>query len=916
MDDNSIGNLKTVVGQENKKSSLSDAESEDMNISIGDMPTANADGTTPIGRIDRYELVEQLGGGGFGAVYRAVDTVAQIDVAVKVLPPMISAVPDELKNVRANFALVQKLKHPNIASLEHLHKVDNPDAASQKLLRVFPGSFLVVMEYVPGSTLSNWRKQFTDKKVPLDKAVDICAKIAEALDFAHGEKVIHRDIKPSNIMITPGGKVKVLDFGLAAEIRGTMSRVSDEQYDTSGTRPYMAPEQWTGKKQDAHTDQYSLACLFYELVSGAVPFASVFYTGDTMIMCNTIENRMPEPIAELTKKQNAALLRALSKNPADRFANCADFIASVRADSISAHSSSRNAGFHIRPFMIIVLILLTGGGIWFAYDRYKEGEALRVEQFRKEQMAKATREKIKNLIGKTKLSMNSGNIADARRSVSEILALDSTNSYAKEMQKKLSNSAGVAEVLSVKNRAKIVKKDAESANCANLAADTWKKAERFYQDANAKLADADFANASKGFALAEKEYRHAKKYAEGISAVNIVKKDYDRLLSSANFADLASYGGSEWAEAKLAASDAQSALNSEDWSTAVTKYKQATLLMAEAIRKARSGAELAEKQKAANLAAAKAIKEASAKFATAKNTAYSDAQRFKAAKAALKDLTELSDQADLSDLISSADKQKIANLKAEIAKLALTLKPPTPQQGSSWTLPDLGIEFVWVKPGTFQMGAVSGYSNEKPVHKVSISNPFWIDKYEVTQKEYKAIMNANPSYFKGDNRPVERVSWNNAVEFCKKLTAREREAGRLPAGWEYRLPTEAEWEYAARGGSKSRGFKYSGSNDIDGVAWYDKNSGNKTHPAGQKKPNELGIYDMSGNVWEWCSDKWHDSYQGAPAGGSSWDSGHYRVNRGGCCCNRAEYCRSAYRNYYIPSQPYNALGFRVCLVEK
>ena len=166
------------------------------------------------------------------------------------------------------------MTHPNIANVKYLHRVEAADAAAQSALTISSGDYLVVMEYVPGSTLSAWRHVFPHRQVPVEQADPICAQIAAALDFAHGRKIIHRDIKPSNVM--PGASVKVLDFGLAAEIRSSMSRVSQVQGDTSGTRPYMVPEQWAGRKQGAATDQYALAVLFYELVSGAVPFASAF----------------------------------------------------------------------------------------------------------------------------------------------------------------------------------------------------------------------------------------------------------------------------------------------------------------------------------------------------------------------------------------------------------------------------------------------------------------------------------------------------------------------------------------------------------------------------------------------------------------------------------------------------------------
>ncbi|MBQ3247459.1 MAG: SUMF1/EgtB/PvdO family nonheme iron enzyme, partial [Alistipes sp.] len=166
-----------------------------------------------------------------------------------------------------------------------------------------------------------------------------------------------------------------------------------------------------------------------------------------------------------------------------------------------------------------------------------------------------------------------------------------------------------------------------------------------------------------------------------------------------------------------------------------------------------------------------------------------------------------------------------------------------------------GFEMVFVKGGTFTMGATAEQgsdadSDEKPAHSVTVSN-FYIGKYEVTQAQWEAVMGKNPSRFKGDNLPVERVSWNDIQKFIEKLNAK--------TGKRYRLPTEAEWEYAARGGNQSKGYKYSGSNDIGSVAWYTDNSSSPTHPVGQKQPNELGLYDMSGNVYEWCSD-WHGSY--------------------------------------------------------
>mgnify|MGYP003276948403 FL=1 len=204
-----------------------------------------------------------------------------------------------------------------------------------------------------------------------------------------------------------------------------------------------------------------------------------------------------------------------------------------------------------------------------------------------------------------------------------------------------------------------------------------------------------------------------------------------------------------------------------------------------------------------------------------------------------------------------------------------------------------GVQFTMVEVGggTFTMGATSeqgsdAWDEEKPAHEVTLSD-YYIGQTEVTQALWEAVMGSNPSDSKGDNLPVERVSWDDCQVFIQKLNQL--------TGKQFRLPTEAEWEYAARGGRKSRGYKYAGGNNIDSVAWCDGNSGNETHPVATKQANELGIYDMSGNVLEWCSD-WCGDYtsssQSDPQGSSS---GSFRVIRGGCYYNFARNCRVSYR---------------------
>ncbi len=266
------------------------------------------------------------------------------------------------------------------------------------------------------------------------------------------------------------------------------------------------------------------------------------------------------------------------------------------------------------------------------------------------------------------------------------------------------------------------------------------------------------------------------------------------------------------------------------------------------------------------------------------------------------------------------EKPRENNGEATVKVVSPPVPPKFPELEAkrSFTVNGVSFAMIGVLGGTFTMGATPEQkdpdSDEKPVHQVTL-NDYYIGETQVTQELWKAVMGSNPSYFKGDNLPVETVSWNDCQEFIKKLNAL--------TGLRFRLPSEAEWEFSARGGTKSRGYQYSGSDNIDEVAWYWENSGEfkwlgfkdtrSTHPVAKKKPNELGIYDMSGNVWEWCQDrygKYSTEAQTNPIGPAS---GHSRVNRGGGWYGNAERCRTASRAGDEPSSRYCNLGLRLVL---
>ena len=243
---------------------------------------------------------------------------------------------------------------------------------------------------------------------------------------------------------------------------------------------------------------------------------------------------------------------------------------------------------------------------------------------------------------------------------------------------------------------------------------------------------------------------------------------------------------------------------------------------------------------------------------------------------------------------AEAERQHFAALPERLPSLLVTLKQ----------------QMIMVEGGTFTMGCTKEqeadcYSHEKPTHRVRVPR-FEIGQYEVTQEVWEAVMGENPSRFQGCAQcPVEDVSWEDVQEFLARLNAL--------TGEQYRLPTEAEWEYAARGGQQSRGYKYAGSDNPGRVGWSEENSSNRPYPVGRKKPNELGLYDMSGNVWEWVEDCWNGSYHGAPTDGRAWESGHCgrRVVRGGSGGVNSWYLRSADRIRNDAGKRDDGLGFRL-----
>ena len=262
-------------------------------------------------------------------------------------------------------------------------------------------------------------------------------------------------------------------------------------------------------------------------------------------------------------------------------------------------------------------------------------------------------------------------------------------------------------------------------------------------------------------------------------------------------------------------------------------------------------------------------------------------------------------------VVTKTDGTKVYYKAEEVASVGVYGYGEEPQpeipEGTVYSVNGVEFTMMPVEGGTFKMGNEYGEDDEMPVHEVKL-NSFSIGQTEVTQELWEAVMGNNPSRYKGAKLPVENVSWNDCQEFIRKLNGL--------TGRHFRLPTEAEWEFAARGGVKSRGYKYAGGNEIESVAWYNVNSNEQTHSVGQKSPNELGLYDMSGNVWEWCGD-WYDIYNSFSQTNPKRPlSGSRRVNRGGGWDGDDKECRMSHRGFINPGLRFNNLGLRLALSPK
>ncbi len=788
--------------------------------------------------LGRYEVVELLGQGGMGVVYRCKDLFGLVDVAVKALPPEVSHNPAEMEDVRDNYAIVTRIAHQNIANYKTL-EMDNAT-----------GDYYLVMEYVEGDSLRQWMRQMRrERRLTLETALPVLRQIAEALDAAHRQGIIHRDLKPDNVKIKVDGTVKVLDFGLAAQIRSSMARLSNESIARAGTNLYKSPEQWLASTQQGEAaDQYSLAVTAYEMLSGHVPFES----DDKDLLQRAVLWDLPKQIEKLPRKANAVMAKALSKRPEDRYRNCMEFIGALektipmylgvhlRSKEITCQGSIMRTLTLSFAIAVIALAYLYGISqlLWF-FRRY-----------------------LFLIFPCEFLYMFMHAIL--------VIITDIIIMYIGLKQwKRLENPTLITTVL-------------VTIFCIPFYfwpiftehnIDSEKEPIIFYSVLFLII------TSIMGFLIRRKNRSTTTilLFAIIFALTSIV------FFAIFDFTYLNSFDGRSY-EARII------------WNRDIMGVpRNMFFLIVYGI----------------SIAIVSVV-------STRKNMSGFMCDKY----------FELF-------FLCWRFRRFFYGIVGSIIFLMIAVHLTTYRGG----IPEL----VKVKAGNFDMGTPeeikkknennSGsyftdnlYENihateDQIQHHVMLTRDYWIGRYEVTQAQYKKVMHKNPSHFwwkiRGDY-PVENVSWDDAMEYCDTLTKMERVAGHLPDGYKYSLPTEAQWEYAARGGDKSNVYQeYSGGNNIETLGWYVGNSRNTTHPVGFKDSNDLGLYDMNGNVLEWCRDTYEDGpYAKDPEFLSGQQYSKYTNGylHGGSWGDAARHCRSASRFSGDRWAHRRNVGFRVALV--
>ncbi len=1001
-------------------------------------PTGEAT-ISALGTIDQYTLLEKLGEGGMGAVYKARQTMLDKIVAVKVLPK--GRIEDESARTRfeREMKAVGRLEHPNIVRAMDARRVE--------------GQHLLVMEYVDGQDLNELVR--CAGPLPVADACEMVRQAALGLQCAHEHGLVHRDIKPSNLMITQQGQIKLLDLGLARfhSEDAPAGREVTAAGQIMGTPDYMAPEQISDTHAvDIRADIYALGCTLYKLLAGRPPFSGPDYRTAFDKQKGHVDHEPPS-IGRVRMDVSDELVtvvdKMLIKDPEERFATPAEVAeamepfaagcdlpgmlkqakqiidpdegslseistedrSSALAGTVPQIAAPEPVGKRGRWTWVAVGAALAGvvalGVILTLTNRYgtlvvecddpnvqvavmRNGKEVEVanaesgwtirlksgeydvelkggnEQFQIDQDSvvvkrgdevvvrvalkrpdkpklapfdPSTVKPLRTLEGHTDRVEGVAFSPDGRRIISgggghkeygeikvwdtatgeKILTIKEHTSPVRSVAfspdgrrivsggeygtVKVWNVATSEATLTFKGHMGAVFSLAFSPNGRQIASGSW--------DRTAKVWDA----------ATGKEILTFNGHTGPVCSV-VFSPDGSRIVSgsydgTAKVWDAAT--GKEILTLKGHTNRVLSVRFSLDGRWIVSGSQDKTVKVWEAA----TGEEIRTLKGHADSVNSVA-------FSPDGKWIVSGSQdktvRLWDAEIGKETLTLKGHTHDVNSVAFSPDGRQIVSGSADITiklwgspKIIAATPPskPAPTQVEvpkdekeiTVDLPDgVKMDFVLIPAGKFLMGNADGEADEKPEHQVTITKPFYLGKYEVTQDQWRAVMGANPSKFLAGANPVEQISWDESQAFLRRLNAK-----RGMSDGEFRLPTEAQWEYACRAGSTTRYCFGNDPAELGDYGWWDKNADGRPHPVGQKKPNAWGLYDMHGNVFEWCADWYGEGYYGQSPSSDPMGplSGKERVLRGGAWDYRSDYCRSSYRQWGTPAWRHKNLGLRV-----
>lgn len=864
--------------------------------------------------VDRYMTQFEIRNDGMTSVYMAFDMQKERNVSLMLMPEELNQNLDILEDLQLQIDSVTDLDHSNIAKFYSLYLLKD---------KVF-----AIMEYVHGKTLA---EHLTEKggKLSVEEALALLKQIGAALDYAHSRKpsIFHLGLKPQNILLTEKNQVKIADFGIANILSSPAAKIPGRE--NIETMAYLAPEQIGEKETGLWTDVYSLSAIAYEMVSGKPPFHSED-------LHSQIVNQKPKKIDGVPDPVNNALLKGLSKDSSKRPESPGQFVAMFSGEKPSRKPQRKET--KIKPKLvfsaigILLLLSLVAAGVFF-YQKGPKEIGHKIERSSVE-VATPTHEKEappRETTSREVLSEKQKQRVETVEIEKVLTGEISVVSIPREVEVYLDGIQKGITPVTLKN----IEPGVYRLTLQKEGYEYWDKdIEISAQSAFEVVVNLSPLYGSFGITSIPPS---AEVYLDGVKQ-GVTPLKIDQIKKGFRKVEVIKAGYETWsenvqvvpggivaldAELKVAMGSVNITSKPDNADIYISGIKHGSTPMVIKIEK---GVRKIELKKSGFETWEQDIQIAEGDIRTI--SALLDPIKGSLTITSIPENAKLyidgiyvgRTPGELKKVAKGQHAIRVTKEKyldwtttfqiqpAERKQITARLKPAPPQAGAVWAEPVTGMEFVWVKGGCYTMGSRSGEPGKRRdefPHEVCIDS-MWIGKYEVTQGQWKKVLGSNPAFFGNKtDYPVESTSWSNIQAFIKKLN--EMNQGKHT----FRLPTEAEWEYACKSGGK--GERFCGGDQIDRIAWHKDNCDRTPHPVGQKEPNRAGLYDMSGNVSEWVEDTYAvDAYKKhGKKNPVHKDEGPDRVTRGGSWMQNEEECRSAARNFFPEKRGKFNIGFRL-----